>query len=81
MARFIVNHGGVIHSVPDEQFLLHLGQASIKPTDANPAGKPAREATRDEIVAYYTRQGLPVPEEYAAAPVAESKADEKKPAK
>lgn len=65
MARFIVNPGGVVHSVNDEEFALHLGLASIKPSEANPAGSPAREATREEIAGWFRMQGLDVPAEYA----------------
>ena len=58
MAKYIVNHGGVIHSVNDEDFAVALGNASLKPTEADPAGKPAREATPDEVAAWYAAQGL-----------------------
>ena len=58
MAKYIVNHGGVVHSVNDEEFAVHLGMASKKPTEADPAGKPAREATPEEVAAYFKRQGL-----------------------
>lgn len=58
MARHIVNHAGIVHSVNDEQFELHLGAASIKPNEHNPSGKFAREATEDEISAWYAHQGL-----------------------
>jgi hypothetical protein len=56
--RYIVNHGGEIHSVADEDFQFHLGAASKRPTEDDPAGKPAREATPAEIRAYYRRQGI-----------------------
>ncbi len=58
MAKYIVNHGGTVHSVNDDEFALHLGLASKKPTEENPAGSPAREATLDEIIAYWAAQGL-----------------------
>lgn len=58
MTRYLVNHGGAIHSVNDEDFAIHLGMASKKPTEADPAGKPAREATPAEVSAWYARQGL-----------------------
>lgn len=58
---YIVNHGGVVHSVPDEQLAVHLGVASIPPSPENPAGKPARMATDDEIDAWYQAQGLDNP--------------------
>jgi hypothetical protein len=56
--RFIVNHGGVVHAVNDDQFALHLGLASKPATPENPAGSPAREATPDEVIAHFARQGL-----------------------
>ena len=56
--RYIVNHGGVIHSVADEDFQFHLGAASKRPTEDDPAGKPAREATPAEVKAYYRKQGI-----------------------
>lgn len=58
MAKYLVNHGGVVHSVSDEDFALHLGMASLKPTEENPAGKPAREATAEEVSAWFATQGL-----------------------
>ncbi len=61
MARFIVNHGGVVHIVNDEDFATHLGQASIKPSEQDPAGKPAREASREEIEAFCAEHGIASP--------------------
>ena len=58
MTKYLVNHGGVVHSVNDEGFARHLGMASKKPTEADPAGKPAREATSEEVSAWYAKQGL-----------------------
>ncbi len=58
MAKYLVNHGGVIHSVNDEDWAVAMGNASMKPTDANPAGSPAREATPDEIAQFWAAQGL-----------------------
>lgn len=58
MTKYLVNHGGVVHSVNDEEFAIHLGMASKKPTEEDPAGKPAREATPEEVAAYFKRQGL-----------------------
>lgn len=69
MAKYIVNHGGVVHSVNDEDLAIHLGTASMKPSDADPAGKPARMATNEEIAGWFTMQGLPVPDEFAPAKV------------
>lgn len=77
MARYIVNHGGVVHSVNDEDFAVALGNASRKPTEADPAGKPAREATREEIAGWFRMQGLPVPEEYQSAESDAKKASSK----
>lgn len=56
--RFIRNHGGAIHPVNDDQFEMHLGLASIPPSREKPAGSPAREATPEEVRAYFARQGL-----------------------
>lgn len=49
MAKFVVNPGGAVHSVPDEwvQDLLQRG---------------FRLATEDEIRAWYAMQGLEMPE-------------------
>jgi hypothetical protein len=62
---FIVNHGGVVHSVPDEQVAVHLGVSSIAPNADDPAGKPARMASRAEIAEWHRKQGLEVPAEFA----------------
>ena len=77
MAKYIVNHGGVVHSVNDDEFALHLGLASLKPSDGNPAGSPAREATAEEVAAWFTAQGLPVPDEFAPKSDEGGKADNK----
>ncbi len=58
MAKYLVNHGGVVHSVNDEDWATALGNASMKPSDANPAGSPARVATLEEITAFWAAQGL-----------------------
>ena len=76
MAKYIVNHGGVVHSVNDEDLAIHLGTASMKPSDADPAGKPARMATNEEIAGWFTMQGLPVPDEFAPAKADAGSSDE-----
>lgn len=58
MARYIVNHGGTLHSVNDDEFTLALGNASIPPSKENPAGSPAREATVEEVTAWWAAQGF-----------------------
>lgn len=77
MAKYLVNHGGVVHSVNDEDWAVSLGNASLKPTDANPAGSPAREATAEEVAAWFVAQGLPVPDEFAPKSDDGGKADSK----
>lgn len=73
--RFIINHGGVCHAVNDEDFFLHLGLASKPATKENPKGSPAREATPEEISAYFAHQGLIFdPETGEAHPAPEPKA-------
>lgn len=66
MARYIINAGGIVHSVADEAFNQHLdatrqtamqrqtmsGGAVIVP-DFMP-----REATPDEVATWYAAQGL-----------------------
>lgn len=66
MARYIINAGGIVHSVADEAFNQHLdatrqtamqrqtmsGGAVIVP-DFMP-----REATPEEVAAWYAAQGL-----------------------
>ncbi len=58
MAKYLLNHGGAVHSVNDAEFAVALGMASLKPTEQDPAGKPAREATPEEVSAWYATQGL-----------------------
>lgn len=75
---YIVNHGGVVHSVPDDMVDVHLGVASIPPSPENPAGKPARMATDAEIDAWYASQGLDNPHAKPAKKSAEKSDDDRK---
>lgn len=68
MARYIVNSGGVIHSVNDTEFDTHMAicrQTAMQRTKtpdgmATPAEQVQmpREATPDEIAAWWAAQGL-----------------------
>lgn len=68
MARYLVNSGGVVHSVSDEQFDMHLSltrqtalQRAKNPFMPEAAGEQIimpREATPEEIAAYWSRMGL-----------------------
>lgn len=68
MARYLVNSGGVVHSVSDEQFDMHLSltrqtalQRAKNPFMPEAAGEQIimpREATPEEIAAYWAAQGL-----------------------
>lgn len=81
MAKYIVNHGGMVHSVNDADFALALQNGSRKPTQEDPAGKPAREATADEVTAWYASQGLvydPATGEASKAPAADAAASDGK---
>lgn len=68
MSRYLVNSGGVVHNVPDEQFNIHLSVARqtalqrasnpfMPELNAQPIVMP-REATPEEIAAYWDRQGF-----------------------
>ena len=46
---YLINDGGVVHSVNPEEADLHLSR------------RGARSATPEEVAAWYTAQGLPVP--------------------
>ncbi len=86
MAKYIVNHGGVIHSVNDDAFALAMVNGSRPPSPEDPTGKPARVATPDEIVAWWAAQGFiydPATDEArpASENASESSVSEKKAAK
>ena len=69
MAKYLVNSGGILNSVPDEQFQTHMfvarqtAMSRQRPPDSA-LGQPdvpvtmPREATPDEIVAWWAAQGL-----------------------
>lgn len=56
--RYIRHHSGTIHDVSAETFNAHLAQAGQIQYKDKEFREPAREATPDEIVAYWARQGL-----------------------
>lgn len=69
MARYIVNSGGVVNSVNDDEFAVHLSVARQtamqrqKAPDAAASANEApvmmpREATPDEVAAFWRKQGL-----------------------
>lgn len=66
MARYILNAGGVINSVNDEDFFTHLAVAQQtamqrKTMSGGPTIAPEmmpREATPDEVTAWWASQGL-----------------------
>lgn len=58
MAKYIVNHGGEVHSVNEADFALALANGSRKPSPEDPIGKAAREATAEEIAAWWAKQGF-----------------------
>lgn len=76
MARYLVNRAGVVHSVNDEDFLAHRERLAVMPNaETGEEGYMPREATPEEIVAFWAAQGLA----YDAAsdtaiPAAEAKA-------
>ena len=56
---YLINEGGVVHSVNPEEAELHLLRRGM------------RRATPEEVAAWYTAQGLPVPgSDGATAPAA-----------
>jgi hypothetical protein len=70
VAKYIVNHGGRLHIVNDDEFLQHLQLASRLPTKEQPTGSFAREATPEEVAAWYAAQGLVYTDAPAAVPAA-----------
>lgn len=82
MAKYIVTSpAGTIHSVNDEDVMLHMTQNVQAPRpDDGFGGFVPREATPDEIAAWWAAQGLVYDpaSDTAHAPVAEP-ADEAKP--
>ncbi len=77
--RYIRHNNGQIHDVPASQYALHLAQArAIRQED--PTADVAREATPDEVAAYWAAQGFVyVPESDEALTADEAAA--RKPAK
>lgn len=66
MARYILNAGGIVNSVADEAFNQHLDSARQTAMQRQTmSGGPTivpdimpREATPDEVAAWYAAQGL-----------------------
>lgn len=59
MARYLVNRAGIVHSVNDEDFLAHRERLAVMPNaETGEQGYMPREATPEEIVAYWAAQGL-----------------------
>lgn len=57
--RYIRHHNGTIHSVNADVFHVHLAQAR-KIQYEDKTIDPAREATPEEVAAYWRAQGYPV---------------------
>ena len=80
--RYIRHNNGVIHDVPESQYAAHLAQARAIRLD-DPTADVAREATPEEVAAYWASQGLVYVPESDEAFTAEEMAARKpaKPAK
>lgn len=85
MARYIINAGGVVNSVADEAFNVHLDltRTTAMQRQTMSGGQVIvpdfmpREATPDEVAAWYAAQGLvfdPATGEATPAPAAASAA-------
>lgn len=77
--RYIRHNNGQIHDVPASQYALHLAQArAIRMED--PTADVAREATPEEVAAYWQRQGFVYLPDTDEALTAEEAAARSKPA-